>query len=38
MAAPFKLKSGNTSSFKNMGSSPAKQVKENYNALYGCRI
>ena len=31
MAAPFKLKSGNASSFKNMGSSPAKQVKENFN-------
>ena len=25
MGAPFKLKSGNASSFKNMGSSPAKQ-------------
>ena len=26
MATPFKLKSGNTSSFKNMGSSPVKQT------------
>ena len=28
MATPFKLRSGNTSSFKNMGSSPMKQPKE----------
>jgi len=28
MATPFKLKSGNTSAFKNLGSSPAKQIKE----------
>jgi hypothetical protein len=26
MAAPFKLRSGNTSAFKNMGSSPVKQL------------
>ena len=26
MKTPFKLRSGNTSSFKNMGSSPAKQI------------
>jgi len=26
MATPFKLKSGNASSFKNLGSSPAKQI------------
>ena len=29
MATPFKLKSGNASAFKNLGSSPAKQVKGN---------
>ena len=28
-STPFKLKSGNTSTFKNLGSSPAKQVKGN---------
>ena len=27
MATPFKLKSGNASAFKNLGSSPAKQIK-----------
>ena len=32
MATPFKLKSGNASSFKNLGSSPAKQTPENWNA------
>jgi len=31
MATPFKLKSGNVSAFKNLGSSPAKQVEENFN-------
>jgi len=31
MATPFKLKSGNTSAFKNLGSSPAKQVEGNLN-------
>jgi len=31
MATPFKLKSGNASAFKNMGSSPAKQVEGNFN-------
>ena len=31
MATPFKLKSGNASAFKNLGSSPAKQVEGNFN-------
>ena len=31
MATPFKLKSGNASAFKNLGSSPAKQMPENWN-------
>ena len=30
MKTPFKLKSGNTSSFKNMGSSPLQQGKTEY--------
>ena len=32
MGTPFKLKSGNASAFKNLGSSPAKQTPENWNA------
>ena len=28
---PFKLKSGNTTPFKQMGSSPAKQMPKNFN-------
>ena len=31
MATSFKLKSGNASAFKNLGSSPAKQVEGNFN-------
>ena len=31
MATPFKLKSGNASAFKNLGSSPAKQMPKNWN-------
>jgi len=31
MGTPFKLKSGNASAFKNLGSSPAKQMPENWN-------
>ena len=31
MATPFKLKSGNASAFKNLGSSPAKQKPEGFN-------
>ena len=36
MATPFKLKSGNVSSFKNLGSSPAKQkLPEHFNTTGG---
>ena len=31
MATPFKLKSGNASSFKNLGSSPVKQTPKDFN-------
>jgi len=33
MATPFKLKSGNTSSFKNMGSSPVKAKGDNLKRI-----
>jgi hypothetical protein len=33
MKTPFKLKSGNTSSFKNLGSSPVKQIPKEFRNM-----
>ena len=35
MATPFKLKSGNASAFKNLGSSPVKQGKHHHKVTKG---